>query len=224
VVEMSVSANVRSIQALGEMKGALKRFRQESQQALNGADLSIRRTLEWLEERHRYWQREVRRRQKIVARARAALTTCQNSSYVNSKGVYIRPNCSAEERALLKAQLRLREAESELRNVRQWAKLVQQATTDYQRQAQRLTTFLRSDLLKATGLLDRSITILQSYAEMSGSSGGISVPTSSPSSTLADEEVEQQTNKEAEEHNPPLGPAMPPEIREGSIGGPERRG
>ncbi len=77
---MSQSANVLAIHALDELKGALARFGGEAREALEAVEREIRRTLEWLEERHTHWQREVRRRQEDVHRARAALERCQASA------------------------------------------------------------------------------------------------------------------------------------------------
>ncbi|MCS7039953.1 MAG: hypothetical protein NZP34_10145, partial [Caldilineales bacterium] len=70
------SAHVLSIQALAELKAAFTRFGHETQEALNAADIELRRTLDWLQERLNYWRNEVRRRQEEVNRAQAALDRC----------------------------------------------------------------------------------------------------------------------------------------------------
>ncbi|MFQ5856284.1 MAG: DUF6782 family putative metallopeptidase [Anaerolineae bacterium] len=165
------SANVLAIHALDELKGALARFGGEAREALEAAEREIRRTLEWLEERHAHWQREVRRRQEEVQRAQAALARCQASGYYDREGRYHPPNCSAYEHALLQARRRLREAEAELQNVRQWSRQVQQTASDYQRQAQRLEAMLNDDLPKATALLDRKSTDLRLYTMVPAPSG-----------------------------------------------------
>lgn len=150
---MSSSANVLAIHALDELKGALARFGGEAREALEAAEREIRRTLEWLEERHAHWQREVRRRQEDVRRARAALERCQAAArYDPQTGRHHVPDCSRYEYALREAQTHLHEAEVELQNVRQWSRQVQQAAGDYQRQAQRLAAMLNDDMPKATAL------------------------------------------------------------------------
>ncbi len=45
---MSPSAHVQSIQALSDLKDALGRFSGEAQEALNAAEMEIRRTFDWL--------------------------------------------------------------------------------------------------------------------------------------------------------------------------------
>ena len=60
----------------------------------------------------------------------------------------------------------MREAEGELRKVREGSRLGQRAARDYWRQAQRLTAKLSNDVPKATALLEQKITTLQSYVAM----------------------------------------------------------
>lgn len=185
---MSESANVRSIEALSELRGALARFTGEAQSSLNAAQLEIRRTLEWLAERQRHWQRQVRRWQQEALRAQSALTRCENSRYYDDEtGEYHAPDCSAYEEALYDAERNLRQAERELRTVQQAIQAVERAAADYQRQAQRLTTILGSDVPKAAALLASSIAILESYLAMSPPSGG--TETSDPTTTVRAEQA-----------------------------------
>jgi len=160
---MSPSAQVQSIQALDDLKGALGRFAGESQEALQAAEQEIRRTLDWLQERLNHWQNEVRRRQEEVRRAEVALARCQASGYYDREGHYHAPDCSAYEHALRQAQIRLQEAESELRSVQQWMKVVGEAVAAYRTQAQRLGQLLATDLPKAEAFLQHKIADLHAY-------------------------------------------------------------
>lgn len=182
---MSASANVRSIQALSDFRGAWARFGSEAYESLKATEMQIRRTQEWLAERLRHWQRQVSRCEEAVARAESALTRCQNSgSYDHQTGRSYVPDCRQYQQALQQAQRYLRQAQSELRTVQQAIKAVERAAADYQRQAQRLATMLSGDLPKGAALLGRSIAILQSYLSMSAPSGsGASLGASSSSSS-----------------------------------------
>ncbi len=158
------SANVFAIHALEELRGALNRFGGEAQGSLSAAELEIRRTFDWLQERLNHWQNEVRRRQEQVRQTQAALARCQASGYYDPQtGRQYIPDCSAYQNALLQAQVRLREAEAELRTAQEWGRLLRQATADYQRQAHRLAASLSNDLPKATTLLGRAMATLYSY-------------------------------------------------------------
>lgn len=182
---MSASANVRSIEALSEFRGALAHFTSEVQNSLNATQLEIRRTQQWLAERERYWQRQVSRCEEALQRAESALARCENSGYYDHQtGRSYVPDCRQYQQAVQQAQRYLRQAQSELRTVQQAIKAVERAAADYQRQAQRMATMLSGDLPKAAALLGRSIAILQSYLSMSApSDSGASLGASSSSSS-----------------------------------------
>jgi hypothetical protein len=176
---MSLSAQVRSIQALEDLKGALGRFGGEAQMALQAAEQEIRRTLDWLQERLNYWRSEVQRRQEEVRQARADLASCRASGYYENDR-YHAPDCSAEEHALRQAQVRLHEAEEELQNVQRWMKAVSEAVDTYRVQAQRLGRLIVTDLPKANAFLERKIAELQAYLAVAVPAGQAGAMVSAP--------------------------------------------
>jgi DNA repair exonuclease SbcCD ATPase subunit len=178
---MRLSAQVRSIQALEDLKGALGRFGCEAQMALQAAEQEIRRTLDWLQERLNYWRSEVQRRQEEVRQARADLASCRASGYYEDDR-YHAPDCSAEEHALRQAQVRLHEAEEELQNVQRWMKAVSEAVDTYRVQAQRLGRLIVTDLPKANAFLERKIAELQAYLAVTAPTMGMgALPATAPS-------------------------------------------
>jgi len=180
---MRLSAQVRSIQALEDLRGAVGRFGGEAQIVLQAAEQEIRRTLDWLQERLNYWRSEIQRRQEEVRQARADLASCRASGYYEDDR-YHAPDCSAEERALYEAQVRLREAEEELRNVQQWMKAVGEAVATYRTQAQRLGRLIATDLPRANVFLERKIAELQAYLAVTAPTVGVGVgalPVTAPS-------------------------------------------
>lgn len=182
---MSLSANVLSVQALEDLRSGLARFSSEAQEIMSSAAQEIQRTLQWLEERHRYWQGEVRRRAEMLARAQADLARCQRPVQDSEGRVYI-PPCPREKEMVRQAQAFLAQAQNELRTVEQAARAVQQAASDYQRQAQRLNTYVSSDLPKANALLGRKIATLQSYIAMSAPSADVGYSSSDYSAGHSD--------------------------------------
>ena len=56
---MSSPVNVRAIHALDDLRGALTRFAGDAREPLRAAEMEIRRTLDWLQERSHYWHRQV---------------------------------------------------------------------------------------------------------------------------------------------------------------------
>lgn len=170
------AANVRNIQVLADMKAALTRFKSDAQAQLLAAQQEIQRTQEWLAERERHWQREVRRCEETMRQAQSALMRCQASGFRDQQGRYYPPNCSAEERAVTQARSQLENARRELQTVQHWTHAVAQAAAEFQREAQRLTNMLNSDVVKASALLENKISVLQSYIAMSAPSTSYPAP------------------------------------------------
>lgn len=187
---MSESANVRAIEALDELRGALVQFRAEAEESLQAAAQEISRTFDWLAERKQHWQNEVRRREEWVREAQRELARCEASGYRDKDGRYHQPDCSAQQFALLQARVRLREAEAELETVRGWINLLQQVVESYQQTARRLNACLADDVTKAMALLGSSADKLRTYASMSAQGSGLAMGTSgSPSSAVAADET-----------------------------------
>lgn len=155
---MKPSAQVRSIQALVDLKGALGRFVGETWEELRAADQEIRRTEEWLQGRLAHWRYEVQQRREDVRRAKEDLDDCLASGY-DDEG----QDCSDYEDALRQAQARLREAETELQNVQRWMKSVSETAAAYRTQEQRLSRLLAADLPKAEAFLGRKVAELEQY-------------------------------------------------------------
>jgi hypothetical protein len=162
---MSESANVRAIQTLSDIKTALGQFEAVACAALASVEQEIRHTLDWLQERLNHWQNEVRRRQEEVRLAKAALARCQASGSYDREGHYHPPYCGDCEQDLRKAEIRLQEADAELRNVQQWMRAVGEAVAAYRTQAQRLGRLLATDIPRAGAFLERKIAELQKYLE-----------------------------------------------------------
>lgn len=162
------SANVKAIDALGELQQALLRFKSDTLSALDAMQGEIQRTLAWLQERLQYWQRELQLRREALQRAERALAACRaQASRSNSSGA----DCREFEAAVYACRRLVQEAEQELRMVQSYLKHFTEQNELYQRERHRLSTVLNADLLKGSELLARSKSILSSY--VSAGSGGM---------------------------------------------------
>jgi hypothetical protein len=170
---MSDAIHVKSIQTLRDLETSLGRFAGEAQEALNSADLEIRRTLERLQDRLRHWSREVERRQQEVQAAQAALQRCLNSGYYDRDGRYHAPSCGGYETALLTARRRLQEAQTELQNTSNWLNRAKKAEANYRKEARRLEQMASSSIPRARALLNRKVTELDSYLAVSAFSAAV---------------------------------------------------
>lgn len=177
---MSASANVKAIEALESLRQSLMRFQHEAASAMNAAALEIKRTLDWLQERLRFWQHELYRREQALQRATKALQVCLSSGrYDPQTGRAYAPDCSSQQRAVMEVQHRVREAEQELRIVQEQMRRIEEAIKNYQRQADRLAGKLNTELQRGSLLLERSSSILYSYVSGGNVSSNEGVATGS---------------------------------------------
>jgi len=172
---MGQAVHVESIEALKDLDASLGRFVSEAHEALSAADLEIRRTLDWLQERLRHSQREVERWQREVQRAAVALERCRRSGYYDRDGRYHAPDCSAYEAALQLARQHLRAAKAERANARNWLGRVHEGEDAYRREARRLERMTSADIPRARALLKRKVADLRAYLAVSRVAAALAV-------------------------------------------------
>jgi len=151
---MASSLEIQNVQTLSDLRSALARFSGDIEQALQTEEKQIEKTLEWLGERIRFWQREVERAQQAVRQAQADLRRCEASGYTDKDGNYHRPSCSHEIAALHNAERHLQTCRENLENARTWLSKVSQAVDAYHKDAHRLATVAGQHSEKARGRLD----------------------------------------------------------------------
>jgi hypothetical protein len=158
---MSQVARVTSIQTVEDFKAALCQFGVDAQDALCAVEVEIRRTIDWLKERQKHWQHELRKRQDDLVRAKNELTA---RKYQNRDGRG--QGYTEQEKALKKAQERLREAEIKLEHCRRWAPQLHHAVMEYEGPARRLAGVLEADLRQAVALLENKLAALDAYVKL----------------------------------------------------------
>lgn len=151
-------ARVTSIQTVEEFRAALAEFVTDARDALCAADAEIRRSEDWLAEQQKHWQRELRKRQEDLLRAKNELAA---RKYQNRDGRGL--GSTDQEKAVKKAQARLEEAETKLANCRRWAPQLHHAVHEYQGPARQLAGVLDTDVLQALALLHNKLMALEAY-------------------------------------------------------------
>jgi vacuolar-type H+-ATPase subunit I/STV1 len=157
-------ANVRSLDALRDLRAALAVFADEILAALGGVDMEIRRTTRWLEEEQRlYWETEIKRRRERVSMARSDLSRKRMSQLNGSRDI-------EQKEALEEAERRLREAEARAQKVKRWVPILQQAVLEYRSTTRTLTDLVSGDLPRGLAQLDRVLDRLEAYLQVAAPS------------------------------------------------------
>jgi hypothetical protein len=158
---MSTSANVTSIESLGQLRAALCVFNEKAADALLAADAEIQRTVDWLTEQLGYWQHQVRRWEDEVFRAKTELSRRRMLKISDRP-----PDCTEQEEALERARAALAHAEEQVEHTRRWQRLWQEAVIEYNGPAGLLKSLLEGDLVRTLALLEHKIESLDAYVNL----------------------------------------------------------
>jgi chromosome segregation ATPase len=163
---MGPAANVQSIAALETYRAALAEFAVKASDTLAGAEITIRRNMDHLRERHRFWIREHQKRQEELNRVRSALSLARAMKETG------RARAGELEIDLRKAMRRVREAEEKIETCARWLRTLPDALRDYEGPARKLQGFLESDVQQALGMLENKVRSLEAYLATAMPAGG----------------------------------------------------
>src|SRR5437870_8073019 len=119
-------ARVTSIETVEDFRAKLCEFGKDAKDTLCAAEMQIRRTFDWLNERGKHWQKEVRKREEEIVRAKIELQA-RKGMCKDGRG----PGTTDQEFALRKAQMRLKEAEEKVAHCKRWGPLLQHAVHEF---------------------------------------------------------------------------------------------
>jgi hypothetical protein len=160
---MNRTAQVHSIEAIDQFRGALGVFGDEVGQALSAIRTDLQRFQNWLEhDQLTHWQHQIRVREERVAEAKNDLHRCLSATIDPNRT----PSCLQEKKLLANAKARLEEAEHKLAAVRHWIQVVRQSIVDYHARAEPLSTVAAADIPRAQAELARTVARLTAYLDV----------------------------------------------------------
>lgn len=193
---MAEQIDVRSIDTLAFVKGALAAFAHEAGQAISEMELQGQRGIDWVTvERAAYWKAEIRRRSDAVNQAIKDLEHCRTFKKVGDNT----PSCVEEKKALAKARRKLEIAEEKAQLVRRWTPVVLQ---QFRETCVRLTRFrevVDLDCPRAMAELERMLRALDAYQNVSAVRDEPAADGGAGTASMARQDVE----------SPPVAPVPP---------------
>src|SRR5262245_54094299 len=138
---MSESAQVSSIDALRQFRAKLCEFGVDALESLAAVEMELRHMEDWLSQRVKYWQLQLRDRGEDLSRAKASPVRHKWGSR-DGKGV----GTTEVEMEVKKAKFRIQEAEAKLEITQRWQREFPKATHEFHGPARQLTGYLESDL------------------------------------------------------------------------------
>jgi hypothetical protein len=177
-MSLVTNANVRSLDALRDVRLALIKFQESASSALGSLRSKIDRTKAWLEQdRPLYWAEQERRAYDGVASARVGYETCKLRTVAGRH-----PECIEEKIALQRAKARLEYCQQKVVAVRRWVIEVGRQSDDYRGRVGPLQRLIEEDIPNVLARVSRMIDALEAYAEVGpvsdSSAAAISQPVS----------------------------------------------
>jgi len=156
---MTGPAQVRSVDAIESFRGALARFEQRAQDALETLAAELRRVVEWIEhDRPAYWKEQSRLASDEVHQAKLDVERCLIFSVTDE-----RPACREERANLKKAQSRLEYCREKTEQVKHWNRHLQHELFEYEGRVGQLQRILELELPKAGAKLQQILRRLDEY-------------------------------------------------------------
>jgi hypothetical protein len=148
-------AHVTSSEAIERFRALLIVYRDKSKPLLADAADEVSRTREWLLDRRRHWEAELRRRKRRLEDAQQALFSARFSN--------LREVSAAEQMALHRAERALAEAEEKLVAVKRWGTAFDHQTGPLLKHIEQLRTAATTGVAKAEEYLSRVLATLDLY-------------------------------------------------------------
>lgn len=173
---MPQGANITSVDAIKAFKAHLIVYLGKAGPTLQEASSDVVRTRLWLQNDQRvHWEGQVRRRQKELEAAKAAV--------FSSKLSIMREVSAAEAMTLQRAKRALDDAEAKLKLVKKWDREFENRTQPLLKRMEKLQATLSIDLPNAIAYLTQAVDTLDAYSNVaSASPPGQNPMAASPSS------------------------------------------
>lgn len=155
---MASKADITSIEALEAFRANLVIFLKKARQAVDEVCDEVRRTRYWVQTDQRsYWQREERRRRKVLDQAEQELMSARISG--------LRDSTPVQQAAVRKARHALEEAEAKVRSVKMWNLRYDQLADPLAKRIEGIRQQLDDEMPKAIAYLTQARKTLEAYAE-----------------------------------------------------------
>lgn len=168
---MSNSAYIRDIASLEQLRIAIARFCEESEDQLHAIDLKLQSRISNLESLESQFQRMVESAQYEFDSARSSLSICESNIYEDEDGNTIYPDCENERSELIISRERLELAQHNYSSFRREIRNLKNAIDDYQNPKIKYKTLIQFEKEAATNSLKQLINGAEDYLSVSALSG-----------------------------------------------------
>ena len=159
---MSQQANVNSIHAIESLYSAMREYESDARDAITILLLEVRKAVDWIDhDRTSYWPRQVRQASEAFIEARNELERRELTTRPEEK-----PSCYEQKLIVDQAKRRLRFCESQVEIVKKWRRILHHEVLEFESGIGKLSESLETDFPRAKATLQRLLTALQKYADV----------------------------------------------------------
>lgn len=164
---MSNSAYIRDITSLEELRVAIARFCEESENQLQTIDLKLQSRIGNLKSLESQFQQMIESTQDDLRNANRALSSCEAGTYEDEDGNTEYPDCDYEKEEVIKCRKRLELAEHNYNLFRGEIRNLEIAITEYQNPKVKYRTLIQFEKEAATSSLKQLINGAEDYLSVS---------------------------------------------------------
>jgi hypothetical protein len=159
---MAERAQVTSVAAIEAFRARLIVYLSKARPTLEEISNEVRRTRVWLQvDQRRFWEKELRLRQKKLERAQSELFSARVSVMEEPK--------SGQQMAVRRALEDVREAESKLALLKKWDRELDNRSEPLVKPVEQLHNYLTIEMARAVAHLGQVIKALENYAGVAAS-------------------------------------------------------
>lgn len=152
---MPDKAHLSSAESLEVFRTRLIRYLEKATLVVDEAGGEVRRMRVWLQERKKFWERQLRLRSRALEEAKHEAFGARLSPFKQSS--------EARQMAVRRAKISLRQAEEKLRLTRLWIRRYEGDAEALGREVEKLRTVLIQDIKKGSAGLERILRSLDGY-------------------------------------------------------------
>jgi len=154
---MAGKAQITSVEAIESFRAKLIVFLGQARPVLEEVGNEMSRMRLWLEdEQRRFWETELRRRERRLEEAKQELFNATLSHLQTGTTALLHMTVQRAQRAV-------REAEAKLKLLKRWASELDNRVAPLMKQTEQLHGFLATDMTRAIAYLDQTLKALDAY-------------------------------------------------------------
>ena len=166
---MADQAKITSLDALETFRASLIIFVDKAHRSVDQVGDDVRRMKSWIQEQWILWEREIRRRDRLLGEAKQELLRARLSG--------LRDSTLVQEEAVRKAKRALETAEAKLENVKRWTRDYDHRVDPLVKRMESLLHLLDHDMPKAIAYLVQAQRTLDAYAGTAPTPSSAPLPT-----------------------------------------------